>query len=131
MGRVWRRGSGRVLEGYLRGAIDVGDLTVQAGSGPAIRYGDGSGPAISIRLARGAALKIALNPELKLGECYMDAELAFEQGDMYDLLELVGRNPRFWDKPKTPVVRLQEAVRRRLSQLNGREAARLNFFYNY
>ena len=120
-----------MLESYLRRAIDVGDLTVEEGSGAKRRYGDGSGPAISIRLAPGAALKIALYPELRLGECYMEGELSFEQGDMYDLLELVGRNPRFWDKPKTAIVRLRERVLRQLSQLNGRQAARRNVAHHY
>ena len=120
-----------MLEGYLRRSIDVGDLSVDEGDGVMRRYGDGSGPAVSIRLVKGAALKIAMNPDLKLGECFMDGELSFEQGGMYEMLELVGRNPRFWDKPQTSITRLRDAAVRRLRQMNGRRAAQRNVARHY
>ena len=56
-----------MLESYLRRTIDVGDLSVDEGDGRSRSYGDGSGPPIAIRLARGAALKIDMTPELKRG----------------------------------------------------------------
>ncbi len=120
-----------MLESYLRRTIDVGDLTVDQGDGRMHRFGDGGGPPISIRLAKGAALKIAMNPELKLGECFMDGELVFEQGAMFEMLELVARNPRFWRKPDTAVQHWREALGRRLQQMNGRRTARRNVAHHY
>ena len=120
-----------MLEGYLRRAIDVGDLIVDEGDGRARRFGDGDGPTVSIRLAKGAALKIAMNPELKLGECFMEGELTFEQGSMYEMLELVGRNPRFWRKPRTAGVRMRDSLLRQLQQVNDRRSARRNVAHHY
>jgi cyclopropane-fatty-acyl-phospholipid synthase len=120
-----------VLEAYLRRAVEVGDLTVDEGEGRALRFGDGSGPPLAIRLAKGAALKIALNPELKLGECFMDGELVFERGSIYDLLALVARNPRFWAEQPTAWTRLRNIALRRLGQMNGRRAARRNVARHY
>jgi cyclopropane-fatty-acyl-phospholipid synthase len=120
-----------VLERYLRRRVQVGDLRVDAGDGRLRRYGDGSGPPILVRLRRGAALKIALDPELKLGECYMDGELRFEQGDLYDLIALVGQNPMFWPRRPTGWSRARHAAITRLKQMNGRRAARRNVAHHY
>ena len=79
----------------------------------------------------GAAMKLAMNPELKLGECFMEGELVFEQGEMIDLLELVAANPRFWKKPRTTAVKLREAALRQLQQMNDRRAARRNVAHHY
>ena len=122
---------GGVLESYLQRTVDTGDLTVAVGDGRARRYGDGAGPPIVIRMKPGAAVKLAMNPDLKLGECFMDGELVFEQGDMFDLLELVARNPRFWKKPRTAALKLREAALRRLQQMNDRHAARRNVAHHY
>ncbi len=120
-----------MLESYLRRTVDVGDLTVDRGDGRPLRFGDGTGAPIAIRLAQGAALKIAMNPELKLGECFMDGDLVFEQGCMYDMLHLVSRNPRFWRKPDGVLTRWRYALSRRLRQMNGRQAARRNVAHHY
>jgi cyclopropane-fatty-acyl-phospholipid synthase len=120
-----------VLERYLGRAVQVGDLSVDEGDGRLRRYGDGSGPPIIVRMARGAALKIALDPELKLGECFMDGELRFEAGSVYELLELVGRNPAFWNSKRTAWTRARHAALTRLTQMNGRRTARRNVARHY
>ena len=120
-----------MLEGYLQRVVDVGDLTVAVGEGRPRTYGDGSGRPIAIRMKPGSGVKLAMNPELKLGECFMDGELVFEQGDMFDLLELVANNPRFWKKPRTAALRMREAALRRLQQMNDRHAARRNVAHHY
>ena len=120
-----------MLESYLRRAVEVGALSVDNGDGRVLRFGDGSGKPVAIRLQKGAALKIAMNPELKLGECFMDGELVFEHGGMYDLLELVSRNPRFWRKRPSFALQLGHAAKRRLQQMNGRHAARRRAAHHY
>lgn len=122
---------GTLLESYLRRTVEVGDLTVEEAGGRSRTYGDGSGRPVSIRLARGAAIKIATSPDLKLGECFMEGELTFAQGDMYDLLELVGRNPLFWDKPRTTIRRLRHTALNSLQQMNDRRTARRNVTRHY
>ena len=37
-------------------------------------------------------IKLALHPDFYFGEAYMNGELIIEQGTLWDLLELCGRN---------------------------------------
>jgi cyclopropane-fatty-acyl-phospholipid synthase len=79
--------------------IRSGPLTVIDPSGAERTYGApcaGLEP-VTIRLTDAATLRrIALNPALGLGEAYMDGRLLVEQGDIRDLLDLIGFNLR-WD----------------------------------
>ncbi len=124
-------GSVGVLQKYLQRSIQYGRLKVRIGQGPVQVFGDGSGPEISILLTPKAAVQVALNPDLKVGECYMDGTLTFEAGDLYGLLELAARNAKAWKRPKGFLGRLQNAARRRLTQINGRVAARRNVAHHY
>ena len=50
-------------------------------------------PAVTIRLHnRTVPWKLACNPHLYLGEAYMAGELTLEEGDIYDLLDLLTRS---------------------------------------
>jgi cyclopropane-fatty-acyl-phospholipid synthase len=120
-----------VLDTYLSRVVDVGDLTVDAGDGRWRAYGDRTGAPVAVRFTPGAALKLVLAPELKLGEAYMDGELIFEQGDLMALMEIVARNPRFWVKLDTALTRLRFAAQRRIQQVNDRRAARRNVAHHY
>ena len=120
-----------MLEMLLQRTVRVGDLSVDEGMGRVRRYGDRSGRPVSIRLKKGAAVKLAMNLELKLGECFMDGEMLFEQGDMYALLELVAQNPGLWDKPVTPVRGMRQALIKRIRQANDRRHARRNVAHHY
>jgi len=124
-------GSVGVLQGFLQRTIQYGDLKVTIGRTPVQTFGDGSGPEIAIRMTPSAAVKLALKPDLKLGECFMDGELTFEAGDMYGLLELVGRNNNVWRNDNNFIGRLRSATHRRLTQVNGRRASRRNVAHNY
>ena len=51
--------------------------------GTVASYGDGTGPEVAIRLTDAqAALALALDPSMKLGELYMDGRLRLEQGEL-------------------------------------------------
>jgi cyclopropane-fatty-acyl-phospholipid synthase len=109
-----------------------GRLSVRYAGGAVESYGDGSGPRVVVRLNRRGALRIALDPTLGLGEAYMDGDLVFEEGDLWDLLTLVGRN--LPDRPKarhTPLGDIKDRLLRRLRQANGRIAARRNVARHY
>ncbi len=120
-----------MLESFLHRFVRVGSLSVTEAGGRPRRYGDGTGPALAVRLAPGAALKLMLSPELKLGECYMDGELVLEQGGLYQLLELMVRNLLLRQHRKGALARLRDAARRRLQQMNDRGAARRNVAHHY
>ncbi len=75
--------------------ITTGDLTVEFADGSRERFGDGSGKPVRLRFESTRAVRdVALNPGLKVGECYMNGEISFPEGGVYAFLELVFRNVR-------------------------------------
>ena len=124
-----------MLNGVVRRFVRVGDLTLIGPGGRRQRFGDGSGAPVIVRL-NGALtpLKLALNPTLKLGECYMDGELELLAGDFYDLVELIGRNFAFDPERlhRYPVWRRTWFwLRRHAAQINTRMRARRNVAHHY
>ena len=81
------------LFGILDRLVREGDLTVVDWRGVRHRFGDGGGRPVAIRITdRATAWRIALDPHLALGEAYMDGRLVMEEGEIADLLDLIGRN---------------------------------------
>jgi cyclopropane-fatty-acyl-phospholipid synthase len=77
-------------------------------------------------------VRIALRPRLALGEAYMDGRLTLEQGDLYDLLDLLGRNIAAVEA--TPVVRWSYTLQRwfrALEQYNPIGKAQKNVAHHY
>jgi len=110
--------------------VRLGRLKVTEDGKPSRSYGDGSGPEVAVRIGKGWAARIALNPDMALGEAYMDGGLAMEKGSLWDLCELIGRN--FIDGPPPgPVKRAFDGARRVLQQWNDRQAARRNVAHHY
>jgi len=95
--------------------------------------GRGSAPAIKLRIAdRETELRLALDPELALGEAVMDGRVIVERGTIYQLLETLVRGlsrqpPSTWASGLT---RLRTAVRR-LKQHNTPGWARRNVHHHY
>ncbi len=76
----------------LLSVIREGTLTVRFPGRSVKTFGRGE-PHIAIRFHDRAAIwQLALNPELKLGELYMDGRLTIENGDVAGLLGLLMRN---------------------------------------
>ncbi len=72
--------------------IKNGTLTVR-GSGGERLYGSGGGRSVAIRFTEEAAERELLaDPQLKLGELYMDGRLLVEEGDIYEFLALIKDN---------------------------------------
>ncbi|NKN39681.1 class I SAM-dependent methyltransferase [Agrobacterium sp. a22-2] len=81
------------LRRMLARIIRTGTLEVTGADGRRQRFGDGTGRAVAIRFSDDAAEReIAADPQLKLGEIYMEGRLTFDSGDIYDLLALVKSN---------------------------------------
>ena len=85
-----------MLVSLLRNVIRVGRLTVRMPSGETLEVGNAgedTTPHVQVRLrGRLTPLKLAVNPDLYLGEAYMNGELELERGTLWDLMDLVGRN---------------------------------------
>src|SRR5262245_8125053 len=66
------------------------NLRLTTARGPGLTFGDGSGPQVAGRFTTWRAeLSVLLEPELKLGEAYMEGSFVIEQGSIAELLEMV------------------------------------------
>lgn len=81
-----------MLGPLFRQIVRQGTLTVVRPDGHAENFGAGE-PHVAIEFHdRRAMLELALYPEFKLGELYMDGRLTVERGDVADLLALMLKN---------------------------------------
>ena len=69
--------------------IRTGNLRVYDRTGACTTYGDGSGKPITVRIAdRQLEHQLVIDPQLALGEGYMQGRFEVEEGTIYDFLEL-------------------------------------------
>jgi cyclopropane-fatty-acyl-phospholipid synthase len=115
----------------LRRFVTVGCLVVRGPDNVAHTYGDGSGPQVAIRLAKGWPTRLLLNPDLALGEAYMEGGLTFEDGDIHGLLDIVGRNVLLHRRGPGPIMRVVEHAMALVGQINDRRASRRNVAHHY
>ena len=74
----------------FRGLVKRGTLEVVTSDGRIFKVGDGATPKVGIRFCdAGAEWALCLDPELKLGELYIDGRLLVERGSFYEFLQLV------------------------------------------
>lgn len=119
-----------MLHAFLKRLLKLGRLTVVYPGGRREKYGDGSGPGVTVRLAEGWPGRLARDPQMALGEAYMQRGLVLDEGGLWDLMEIMGRNLEF--RPRASgVQRALMGARRRLHQLNGRALARRNVAHHY
>jgi cyclopropane-fatty-acyl-phospholipid synthase len=122
-----------LLRVALQNLIRAGNLRVTTSRGSTLSFGDGTGNPVAIRFVTAAAERgVLLDPEVKVGEAYMDGTLVVEQGSIADVLEVVLAQcvhgaPPIW-------ARLQWLIRylyRRLKQFNPPPRARRNVAHHY
>jgi len=123
----------RLLEWLLRRFVHRGTLRVTTASGSVFTVGDGGAPAVAIRFTSAAAQRGALiDPEIRLGEAYMDGTLRVEDGTIADLLAIVLGQTHDGKPPDW--ARLQWWLRylwRRLQQFNRPIRSRRNVAHHY
>lgn len=121
------------LETILRRTVVDGSLTVVDAQGRRYHFGNGSGAPVAIRFADKATERaIAFDPQLALGEAYMNGRLQIEQGGIYDFLELAMRNAAA--RPAPPWISWLDRFRhwlRRLQQFNPVGRAQRNAAHHY
>lgn len=70
--------------------VERGTLTITTASGASVDFGDGSGPPVGVRFTSPKAQRrILADPELRLGEAYVDGEMVLDRGTIADLLDLL------------------------------------------
>ena len=125
------------MDQVVRFALSVfikrGNLLLITPRGSTFTLGDGTGKPIAVSIKTAAVLRrILLDPELALGECYMNGTLVMEKGSIVDLLALVLRQNReemlpVWAWPQW----MTRYLWRRVQQWNGRGRARQNVAQHY
>ena len=83
-----------LLAQILARLVGEGQLTIIDEAGRSHRLvGSKAGPTVTLSIHDWwTGIRLALRPRLALGEAYVDGRLTVEQGDLYDLLDLLGRN---------------------------------------
>jgi len=81
-----------MLSNLLNSVVRHGQLTVILPDNSRRTYGRGA-PEVAVKLHDNRAVfELALRPDLKLGELYMDGRLTVEEGDITALLDLLMTN---------------------------------------
>jgi cyclopropane-fatty-acyl-phospholipid synthase len=122
----------RLLQFLLKTFIRRGTFRLTTSRGTQIVFGDGTGKPVAVRFAtRDAEWGILLDPELRLGEAYMDGSFVVEQGSIADVLAVVLGQDRtgipIWAKPQWYL----RYFYRRLQQFNPRRRSKRNVAHHY
>jgi cyclopropane-fatty-acyl-phospholipid synthase len=126
-----------VLQGTLDRFIQFGRLTIIEPNGKTMRFGEVPAEEqnldVIVRL-KGllTPTKLTINPWFYLGECYMDGTLVIEQGTLWDLLDICGRNlGRGKERAQNWITGAVKAVARRLMQSNSVRISGRNVAHHY
>ena len=122
----------RLLSIFSSRFIRHGSFTVTTAAGNTYTFGDGSGRPVAARFTNAKAQRaVLLNPELRLGEAYMDGTFVLERGSIADALAILLRQERIAPPTWTLPWRLVRYLFRRLQQFNPRFRARHNVAHHY
>jgi cyclopropane-fatty-acyl-phospholipid synthase len=84
----------RLLRYFLQQFIRRGAMNFTTASGAKFRCGDGTGQPVSVRfLTTDAERRVLLNPELALGEVFMEGTFVVESGTIADALAILMDQP--------------------------------------
>jgi cyclopropane-fatty-acyl-phospholipid synthase len=117
---------------FLRRFVRHGALQVTTAAGKTHVFGDSSGPSVAVRFTAPSAQRAVLfDPELKLGEAYMDGTFVVERGSIADVLAVLFRQPGIDLPAWTSLPKFVRYLLRRLHQFNSRFRARRNVARHY
>ena len=121
----------RWLRYFLKQFIRRGAMKFTTASGAEFSCGDGTGQAVAVRfLTADAERRILINPELGLGEVYMDGTFVVEEGSIADALAILLDQPEIVPR----WARLQWWLRyfiRHARQFNPRGRSKNNVAHHY
>src|SRR3977135_451102 len=121
----------RLLRYFLQQFIRRGAMTFTTASGAMFSCGDGTGEPVCVRfLTTEAERRVLLNPELALGEIYMDGSFVVEEGSIADALAILLDQPEILPR----WARLQWWLRylvRHAQQFNPRSRSKDNVARHY
>jgi len=121
----------RVLRYFLSQFIQRGTMSFTTANGTRFTCGDGTGRPVSVRLtSKRTQRRLLLNPEMALGEAYMDGTFVVENGSIADAVEILLDQPEMVPR----WARLQWWLRyvgRHIRQFNWRGRSRENVAHHY
>ncbi|UOM33875.1 cyclopropane-fatty-acyl-phospholipid synthase family protein [Acuticoccus sp. I52.16.1] len=119
-----------ILHRILRTIVRHGQFAIIDAAGDRHTFGDGTGPAHTIRFHEASAARALVgNPELTLGESYMNGLWSVEEGDLTSLLVMLMKNHHA--AGSSAVQRGLRMLLRRFQQHNTARAARRNAQSHY
>lgn len=121
------------LRYILRRIIRTGDVSFVCHDGTSERFGDGSGRHIVAKFAdRRVEWQLVLDPQLAIGEAYMQGRLRLIDGNIYDLLLTITRDLRSVPVPLWAqcLERLRKATRY-IAQYNPASRSKRNVAHHY
>jgi cyclopropane-fatty-acyl-phospholipid synthase len=121
-----------LLHRPLAAVVTRGSLTVIDAAGAAHEFGDGVGDAVCVRIAdRSLYWKLAVHPDLYIGEAYMNGTLVMERGSIYELFDLILSQIDYGRKDGWTLVDRLRTVARRLGRMNPVDRSRRNVAHHY
>src|ERR1700721_4148048 len=106
-----------MLQRAFNSFVETGTLRITMANGKTLTLGDGTGRPIGVGFTtHGAELGVLLDPELQLGQAYMNGTFLVEEGSIADVIELgmsqEGANKvPHWVRPQSLARRLWARLR--------------------
>lgn len=113
--------------------VRVGSLTIKLPNGETQRFGDGGAPDIAIEIRDTQTLRgIVMNPELGVGEGYMNGGLTIEGDDLHGFMTLALKNVALGNGPsfQKPIDEVRR-IKGWLGQFNSFRKAKNNVAHHY
>ena len=121
----------RLLRYFLQQFIRRGAMVFTTASGAKFSCGDGTGEPVCVRfLTADAERRVLLNPELALGEVYMEGSFVVERGSIADALAILMDQPEILPRWAKVQWWLRYLIRH-IGQFNRRSRSKDNVAHHY
>lgn len=112
--------------------VKKGSLRVTTAKGTTTSFGDGEGPPVAVRFRSSSAQRrVMADPELRLGEAFVDGDMVLDNGTIMDLLELLLSQDTTSRPLSSKVLAGLRFVLRRFGQRNIRRRSKRNVAHHY
>ncbi len=118
-----------MLQALLDRTFQTRSIRVRLPDGRELTAGPGEPELTAVLSDMKTAVAIAANPDLALGEAFMDGTFQIEGGSVYDFLQLTTSQLAL--RPRSPKLTWMQRIRRGAEQANDRLHARSNVHHHY
>ena len=118
-----------MLQALLDRTFQTRSIRVRLPDGRELTAGPGEPELTAVLSDMKTAVAIAVNPDLALGEAFMDGTFRIEGGSIYDFLQLTTSQLAL--RPRSPKLTWMQRIRRGAEQANDRLHARSNVHHHY